>query len=153
MSVDDTDRAAIAAFPELRRLVDLRRADWRFTPGTDAEGQLRQINAVRTWPGGYADALLVRYTTDAAGIRCDHAGGCALAARRHIGRGGRRPAGIACAGRTRRAPAGEGHRAAIVDAIVHDGICREINSRGRKPSTRNPYGRHPRHPREEWSNP
>ena len=75
MSVDDTDRAAIAAFPELRRLVDLRRADWRFTPGTDAEGQLRQINAVRTWPGGYADALLVRYTTDAAGIRCDHAGG------------------------------------------------------------------------------
>jgi hypothetical protein len=73
--ITEADRAAVAAFPELQRLIDLRGADWAFMPGKDGEGELRQINAVRPWPGGYADALRVRYTTDAAGIRCDHTGG------------------------------------------------------------------------------
>jgi hypothetical protein len=73
--ISDLDRAAVAAFPELQRLIDLRDAEWRFMPGMDAYGTLRQINGVRPWPNGYADALRVQYATDAAGIRCDHTGG------------------------------------------------------------------------------
>jgi hypothetical protein len=75
VSASDADRAAVAAFPQLQRLIDLRDAQWTFLPGTDGDGELQQINALHTWPGGYADALRVRYTTDAAGIRCDHTGG------------------------------------------------------------------------------
>lgn len=34
-----------------------------------------QVNGLREWPGGWVDALRVRYVTDAAGLRSDHAGG------------------------------------------------------------------------------
>ncbi len=70
-----TERAALAEFPEIQHLLDLRAAGWSFMPVWNADGELYQVNGVRTWPGGYADALGVRYTTDAAALRCDHTGG------------------------------------------------------------------------------
>ncbi|MCU1682467.1 MAG: hypothetical protein JWQ81_3206 [Amycolatopsis sp.] len=72
-----SEAAALAAFPELRRLVDLRDTGrWTFLPECDADGELIEVRGVRTWPGsGSADALRVRYTTDAAGLRCDDVGG------------------------------------------------------------------------------
>ncbi|HET9143237.1 hypothetical protein [Actinophytocola sp.] len=65
------ERAAVAEFPELRTLIDLRdRGGWLFfRAGT---GELR---GVRAWPQGFADALLVRGSHDAAALRGDHAGG------------------------------------------------------------------------------
>src|SRR6266511_1417192 len=71
-----SEAAALAAYAELRRLIDLREADWAFLPRHDADGELVEVRGVRTWPdSGSADALMVRYVTDAAGLRCDHAGG------------------------------------------------------------------------------
>jgi hypothetical protein len=66
--------AALAQFPELQRLIDLRDAGWLFLP-TIADGEVIQVHGVRTWPEGWADAVRVRYTTDAAGLRNDHTGG------------------------------------------------------------------------------
>jgi hypothetical protein len=67
--------AALAAFPELQRLADLRDAGWSFLPITEDGGELVELRGVRAWPGGYADALRVIYRTDAAGLRIDHTGG------------------------------------------------------------------------------
>ncbi|TDV42188.1 hypothetical protein [Actinophytocola oryzae] len=69
-----TEGAALAEFPELRRLVDLRNAGWRFLP-VSSEGELVEVRGVRAWPDGWVDAVTVRFTTDAAGLRCDRAGG------------------------------------------------------------------------------
>jgi hypothetical protein len=71
----ETERRALAAFPEIQHLLDLQAAGWSFIPVHDTEGELYQVNGVHTWAGGYADALAVRYTTDAAALRCDHTGG------------------------------------------------------------------------------
>ncbi|GAB3489116.1 hypothetical protein [Amycolatopsis cihanbeyliensis] len=61
---------ALAAYPELRRLMELRDAGWMFLPHTDPDGELVEVRGVRAWPGtGSADALLVRYVTDAAALR------------------------------------------------------------------------------------
>jgi len=71
-----SEAVAVAAYPELRRLIDLRDAGWEFLPRHDDDGGLVEVRGVRTWPGsGSADALMVRYVTDAAALRCDHAGG------------------------------------------------------------------------------
>jgi hypothetical protein len=67
--------AALAEFPTLQRLLDLHHAGWIFLPTLDAEGQVAEVHGVRTWPEGWADALRVRYTTDARGLRNDHTGG------------------------------------------------------------------------------
>jgi hypothetical protein len=72
--VNPEQAAAVTAFPELQRLIDLRDAGWMFLP-TVVDGELVEVHALRTWPEGWADALRVRYTTDAAGLRNDHAGG------------------------------------------------------------------------------
>ncbi len=69
-----TEGAALAEFPELRRLVDLRNAGWRFVP-VSADGELVEVRGVRAWPEGWADAIVVRFTNDAAGLRCDPSGG------------------------------------------------------------------------------
>lgn len=66
--------AALTEYPELQRLIDLRGAGWMFLP-TVVDGELVEVHGVRTWPEGWADALRVRYTTDAAGLRNDHTGG------------------------------------------------------------------------------
>lgn len=73
MDTDDLS-AVLAEYPELRRLIDLRDAGWRFVPIVDC-GEVVELRGVRTWPGGWADALLVRYVTDARGVRVDRSGG------------------------------------------------------------------------------
>jgi hypothetical protein len=68
------DAAALAAYPELQRLVDLRDVGWRFMPVSE-DGELVELRGLRTWPdAGCADALRVRYSTEARGLRVDHAG-------------------------------------------------------------------------------
>ncbi|MDQ3989291.1 MAG: hypothetical protein M3291_08865 [Actinomycetota bacterium] len=74
MSRSDVEAAALAAFPELRWLLDLREAGWVFLPGFSG-GELIEVRGVRTWPGGWADGMRVRYTTDAAALRIDQDGG------------------------------------------------------------------------------
>ena len=73
MTQTDTLAAATAAFPELARLADLRAAGWTFLPSID-DGELIAVQGVRTWPGGWADAIGIRYLTDAQGLRADPAG-------------------------------------------------------------------------------
>lgn len=65
---------ALAEFPELRRLIDLCVAGWTLLP-TVTGGEVIEVHGVRTWPEGWADAIRVRYTTDARGLRMDHTGG------------------------------------------------------------------------------
>lgn len=66
---------ALAEFPQLGRLLELREVGWLFLPLRGGDGELDELRGVRLWPGGYADALRLRYVTDAAAIRCDQAGG------------------------------------------------------------------------------
>ncbi|MEO6090760.1 MAG: hypothetical protein ABIQ18_47425 [Umezawaea sp.] len=68
------EKQAVAAFPELCRLIDLRDEGWAFL-ATERDGKVVEVHGVRTWPGGWADAIRVRYTTDAKGLRTDYAGG------------------------------------------------------------------------------
>lgn len=65
------DEAALRAFPELSRLAELRASGrWMFMPGKGHDGELIEIRAVRIWLlSGSADALKVRYTTDARAVR------------------------------------------------------------------------------------
>lgn len=68
--------SALAAYPELQHLADLRDAGWFFMPVQDRDGELVEVRGVRRWSGsGSADAVMVRYTTDVAALRTDHAGG------------------------------------------------------------------------------
>jgi hypothetical protein len=62
-------------FPELQRLVDLRMAGWKFIARHDAVRELDQVDGLRMWPEGHADALKVRSQTDASAVRFDPAGG------------------------------------------------------------------------------
>lgn len=66
--------AALAEFPELRRLVDLINAGWQLLP-VSADGELVEVRGVRAWPEDWVDAIVVRFTTDAAGLRCGRSGG------------------------------------------------------------------------------
>lgn len=74
MSRSEIEAAALAEFPELQRLIDLREAGWAFLPGF-ADGELIEVRGVHTWPGGWAEAIRIRYTTDAAALRIDPDGG------------------------------------------------------------------------------
>lgn len=69
------DAPALAEFPQLGRLVELCAAGWLFLRVRDGAGELTELRGVRLWPGGYADALRLRYVTDATAVRCDHTGG------------------------------------------------------------------------------
>ncbi len=59
-----------AAFPGLRRLGGLTAAGWLVQRLTTDADRL-EIRGVRVWPGGWADALLIRALTDAAAVRRD----------------------------------------------------------------------------------
>lgn len=74
MSSSEVEAAAVAEFPEIQRLIDLREAGWMFLPGVE-NGELTEIRGVRSWPEGWADAIRVRYITDAAALRVDDEGG------------------------------------------------------------------------------
>ena len=69
----DEQAAALAEFPELRRLIDLHQAGWHFLP-TMIDGDVVELHGIRTWPAGWADAIRVRYTTDTAALRCNDSG-------------------------------------------------------------------------------
>lgn len=69
------DQAAVALYPGLRRLIDLReQGGWQFLP-IYRDGELGLIAAVRTWPDGSSAALVVADINDAKAFRCDPAGG------------------------------------------------------------------------------
>lgn len=73
---DNADQQAVAEFPELQRLIDLRDGGgWQFLIATNEQNHVTEVRAVRTYPAGYADALMVRSTDDAAALRGDHTGG------------------------------------------------------------------------------
>lgn len=76
MTVMDTEaiRAAVAAFPELERLVELRHAGWRLTPVHGTNGEITSVLGARSWPGCWTDVIGIRYVTDAQGLRCNPAG-------------------------------------------------------------------------------
>lgn len=69
------DAAAFAAFPELRRLAELRdRGGWMFRP-VSLDGDVDLLTGARVWPDGWSDALAIRDRCDAKAFRCDAAGG------------------------------------------------------------------------------
>lgn len=63
-------RAALADFPELRHLVDLRAAGWTFIP-VGEDGDVTELRGLKVWPSSWVDALLLRDVDDAAALRCD----------------------------------------------------------------------------------
>ncbi|MFE9747590.1 hypothetical protein ACFYOT_22030 [Saccharothrix saharensis] len=64
----DTDAAVVAAYPELRHLLDLRQGGWRFLP---IEAGRSQIDGFRRWPDGWSDAIRIKDSGDALGLRLD----------------------------------------------------------------------------------
>lgn len=70
----DAVAAALAEFPQLRRLVDLRDAGWQFIP-TVENREVTQVKGVRVWPDAWADAIMVKGPGDAGGMRLDPDGG------------------------------------------------------------------------------
>jgi hypothetical protein len=66
--------AAFTEFPELRRLIDLLRAGWQFLPISSGD-ELIEVRGLRVWPDEWVDAMVLRFTTDAAGLRCDRSRG------------------------------------------------------------------------------
>ncbi|WP_020668688.1 hypothetical protein [Amycolatopsis nigrescens] len=66
----DSDRAAVAVFPELQRLIDLREVGWLFTYVHDRDGLLVMVAGLRMWRGVLqADALRVKSPPDAQALR------------------------------------------------------------------------------------
>lgn len=65
------EQAAVAAFPELQRLIDLRNAGWTFLTPFVANDHIEQVQAYRPWPDGHVDVIRLRSSTDAAAMRTD----------------------------------------------------------------------------------
>jgi hypothetical protein len=64
----DTDAAVVAAYPELQHLLDLRDGGWRFLP---IEPGRNQIDGYRQWADGWRDAIRIKDSGDALGLRLD----------------------------------------------------------------------------------
>lgn len=77
MIVTDHRAAALAAYPELQRLLDLDAAGWTWMPPPlDESGHPIEIHGFRSWGRtGQVDGLRVRSLTDAAAVRTDWEGG------------------------------------------------------------------------------
>ncbi|HWO61427.1 MAG TPA: hypothetical protein VNO31_15465 [Umezawaea sp.] len=69
--MNDAEAAAVAAFPEVKRLLQLVDAGWTFLTPFTADGHVVQVQAFRAWPDGWVDVIRVRSTSDAAGARSD----------------------------------------------------------------------------------
>jgi hypothetical protein len=65
---------ALSEFPELERMIDLLRAGWQFMPVSSGD-ELVEVRGLRIWPDEWVDAMVVRFTTDATGLRCDRSRG------------------------------------------------------------------------------
>jgi hypothetical protein len=73
--VNHLERAAVARYPELQRLIDLRQCGgWSFQP-VQVDGHLELLTGARVWPDGWSDAIAIRDRGDAKAFRCDPAGG------------------------------------------------------------------------------
>lgn len=70
----EAERLAVMEFPSLARLIELREKGWQFEL-TVIDGAVNGVHGTLTWDGGWVDAMRVRYTTDAAALRCDSSGG------------------------------------------------------------------------------
>src|SRR5438093_9632385 len=69
------ERLATGRYPELRRLVDLRKGGgWFFQP-VRVDGELELLVGTRTWAQGWSDAIAIRDMRDTRAFRCDPAGG------------------------------------------------------------------------------
>ena len=64
------EREALASYPELARLADLRAAGWLFMP-VDEDGELVELRGVKLWPSGWVDTMALRDVDEAAALRCD----------------------------------------------------------------------------------
>jgi hypothetical protein len=73
----DAIDAALTAFPQLQRLLDLDAAGWVWMPPPlDESGHPTEVHGVRFWPAlGEVDALRVRAVDDVWAVRVDHDGG------------------------------------------------------------------------------
>jgi hypothetical protein len=71
-----TEREAVALYPELRGLIDLRLSGgWVFQPVV-VDGTLELLTGWRAWlVGGWTDAVAIRSRTDAKAYRCNGDGG------------------------------------------------------------------------------
>lgn len=69
------DATAVAAFPQLQALIELRNAGWTLRPVLDDNHEVTVVQGFRVYPHGWVDAIGVRYTTDAQALRCDPDGG------------------------------------------------------------------------------
>ena len=67
-------QAALVAYPELRRLVELRDGGWFFQV-VQVGGELELLAGGKSWPEGWSDAIAIRDVGDARAFRCDPAGG------------------------------------------------------------------------------
>ncbi len=68
--------AAVAEFPELGRLIELKNGGgWAFHPVV-MDGEIVLLAGWRVWlVGGWSDAIAIRNTTDAKAYRCTAEGG------------------------------------------------------------------------------
>jgi hypothetical protein len=65
------DLAAVALYPELQHLLDLRDGGWQFMP---IEPERDQLDGFRRWPDGWRDAIRLKSESDALGLRLDRDG-------------------------------------------------------------------------------
>jgi hypothetical protein len=69
------DAMAVAEFPQLRGLIDLREQGWNLVPVTNANGEILVIQGTRLYLDGWVDVIGVKYITDAQAKRCNPDGG------------------------------------------------------------------------------
>ncbi|GAA3041197.1 hypothetical protein [Actinokineospora globicatena] len=65
---------ALAAYPELQHLIDLRDTGWTFHVAAN-DGHITQIYGHHHWPDGWTDLLVIHHHTDAAAARSTPDGG------------------------------------------------------------------------------
>jgi hypothetical protein len=74
-NLTSADRIALATYPQLWRIVELRESGgWFFRPLL-VEGRVELLTAARMWPDQWSDAIAIRNLGDARAFRCDPAGG------------------------------------------------------------------------------
>lgn len=74
-SQHDADRNAIADFPQLCRLIDLRGETEWFFQDIHRDGERVLVIGARLWPDGSSEAIAIGDVDDAKAYRCDAAGG------------------------------------------------------------------------------
>lgn len=73
--LSDIEIAAINAFPDLRRLIELRRGGgWIFQPVKFGNGVV-MLGGTRVWLLGWTEAIMIRNVDDVKAFRCDPEGG------------------------------------------------------------------------------